>query len=97
LLQQINQSEQRFVEEEFMKNNNVSWLKKIIENIFEINIAKNNSTPMAAYINALMNRQYDLALIEYEKLSPNQKIFFKSSYELAQAYNNQQIFLENMI
>ena len=97
LLQQINQSEQRFVEKEFMKNNNFSWLKKIIENIFEINIAKNSSTPMAAYINALMNRQYDLALIEYEKLSPNQKIFFKSSYELAQAYNNQQIFLENMI
>ena len=97
LLQQINQSEQSFVEEEFMKNNNFSWLKKIIENIFEINIAKNSSTPMAAYINALMNRQYDLALIEYKKLSPNQKIFFKSSYELAQAYNNQQIFLENMI
>ena len=97
LLQQINQSEQRFVEEEFMKNNNFSWLKKIIENIFEINIAKNTSTPMAAYINALINRHYDFALIEYEKLSPNQKIFFKSSYELAQAYNNQQIFLENMI
>ena len=97
LLQQINQSELRFVQEEFMKDNNFSWLKKIIENIFEINIAKNTSTPMAAFINALMNRQYDLALIEYEKLSSNQKIFFKSSYELAQAYNNQQIFLENMI
>ena len=97
LLQQINQSEQRFVEEEFMKNNNFSWLKKILENIFEINIAKNSSTPIAAYINALMNRHYDLALIEYEKLNSNQKIFFKSSYELAQAYNNQQIFLENMI
>ena len=97
LLQQINQSEQRFVEEEFMKNNNFSWIKKIIENIFEINIAKNSSTPMAAYINALMNRQYDLALMEYEKLNSNQKIFFKSSYELAKAYNNQQIFLENMI
>src|SRR6056300_1820649 len=97
LLQQNNLSERRFVEEEFMKNNNFSWLKKIIENIFEINIAKNTSTPMAAYINALINRQYDLALIEYEKLNSNQKIFFKSSYELAQAYNNQHIFLENMI
>src|SRR6056300_1794893 len=97
LLQQINLSERRFVEKEFMKNNNFSWLKKIIENIFEINIAKNSSTPIAAYINALMNRQYDLALIEYEKLNSNQKIFFKSSYELAQAYNNQHIFLENMI
>ena len=55
------------------------------------------SNNMATYINALMNRQYDLALIEYEKLSSNQKKFFKSSYELAQAYNNQQVFLENMI
>ena len=97
LLQQINQSEKQFVEEEFMKNNNFSWLKKIIENIFVINIAKNTSTPMAAFINALKNRQYDLALIEYEKLSLNQKIFFKSSYELARAYNNQKVFLENMI
>jgi len=97
LIQQINQSEQKYIQEEFMKNDNFSWFKKIIENIFEINIAKNTSTPMAAYINALMNRQYDLALIEYEKLNSNQKIFFKSSYELAQAYNNQQIFLENMI
>ena len=97
LIQQINQSEQKYIQEEFMKNDNFSWFKKIIENIFEINIAKNTSTPMAAYINALMNRQYDLALIEYEKLNSNQKIFFKSSNELARAYNNQQIFLENMI
>jgi hypothetical protein len=97
LIQQINQSEQKYIQEEFMKNDNFSWFKKIIENIFEINIAKNTSTPMAAYINALMNRQYDLALIEYEKLTSNQKIFFKSSNELARAYNNQQIFLENMI
>ena len=97
LIQQINQSEQKYIQKEFMKNDNFSWLKKIIENIFEINIAKNTSTPMAAYINALMNRQYDLALIEYEKLTSNQKIFFKSSNELARAYNNQQIFLENMI
>src|SRR6056300_1315086 len=97
LIQQINQSEQKYIQEEFMKNDNFSWFKKIIENIFEINIAKNTSTPMAAYINALMNRQYDLALIEYEKLTSNQKIFFKSSNELARAYNNQHIFLENMI
>ena len=31
LLQQINQSEQRFVKEEFMKNNNFSWLKKLLK------------------------------------------------------------------
>ena len=97
LLQQINRSEQRYVEEEFMKNNNFSWFKNIIENIFEINIAKNSTYPISNYLNALTNRQYDLALIEYEKLSPNQKIFFKSSFELAQDYSQQQVFLENMI
>ena len=97
LLQQINRSEQRYVEEDFMKNNNFSWFKNIIENIFEINIAKNSTYPISNYLTALTNRQYDLALIEYEKLSPNQKIFFKSSFELAQDYNRQQVFLENMI
>ena len=97
LLQQINRSEQRYVEEDFMKNNNFSWFKNIIENIFEINIANNSTYPISNYLTALTNRQYDLALIEYEKLSPNQKIFFKSSFELAQDYNRQQVFLENMI
>ena len=97
LIQQINQSEQKYIQEEFMKNDNFSWFKKIIENIFEINIAKNSTYPISGYLNALMNRQYDLALMEYEKLSPNQKIFFKSSFELAQAYNKQKVFLENMI
>ena len=97
LIQQINQSEQKYIQEEFMKNDNFSWFKKIIENIFEINISKNSTYPISDYLNALMNRQYDLALIEYEKLSPNQKIFFKSSFELAQAYDQQKVFLENMI
>jgi hypothetical protein len=97
LIQQINQSEQKYIQEEFMKNDNFSWFKKIIENIFEINISKNSTYPISDYLNSLMNRQYDLALIEYEKLSPNQKIFFKSSFELAQAYDQQKVFLENMI
>ena len=97
LIQQINQSEQKYIQKEFMKNDNFSWLKKIIENIFEINIAKISTYPISGYLNALMNRQYDLALMEYEKLSPNQKIFFKSSFELAQAYDQQKVFLENMI
>ena len=97
LIQQINQSEQKYIQEEFMKNDNFSWFKKIIENIFQINIAKNSTYPISGYLNALMNRQYDLALMEYEKLSPNQKIFFKSSFELAQAYDQQKAFLENMI
>ena len=97
LIQQINQSEQKYIQEEFMKNDNFSWFKKIIENIFEINVTKNSTYPISSYLNALINRQYDLALIEYEKLSPNQKIFFKSSFELAQAYDQQKVFLENMI
>ena len=97
LIQQINQSEQKYIQEEFMKNDNFSWFKKIIENIFEINVAKNSTYSISSYLNALINRQYDLALIEYEKLSPNQKIFFKSSFELAQAYDQQKVFLENMI
>ena len=97
LIQQINQSEQKYIQEEFMKNDNFSWFKKIIENIFEINIAKNSTYPISGYLNALMNRQDDLELIEYEKLSPHQKIFFKSSFELAQAYDQQKVFLENMI
>ena len=97
MIQQINQSEQKYIQEEFMKNDNFSWFKKIIENIFEINVAKNSTYPISSYLNALINRQYDLALIEYEKLSPNQKIFFKSSFELAQAYDQQKVFLENMI
>src|SRR5210317_208033 len=97
LIQQINQSEQKYIQEEFMKNDNFSWFKKIIENIFEINISKNSTYPISDYLNSLMNRQYDLALIEYKKLSPNQKIFFKSSFELAQAYDQQKVFLENMI
>ena len=97
LIQQINQSEQKYIQEEFMKNDNFSWFKKIIENIFEINVAKNSTYPISSYLNALINRQYDLALMEYEKLSPNQKIFFKSSFELAQAYDQQKVFLENMI
>ena len=63
----------------------------------KINIANNSTYPISNYLNALTNRQYDLALIEYEKLSPNQKIFFKSSFQLAQDYNQQQVFLENMI
>ena len=80
-----------------MKNNNVQWLKKIISNIFEINIAKSKQTPLALYINAILNRQYTNAIVEYDKLTPNQKKYFKSTYDLTQLYNVNQIFLENMI
>ena len=96
-LQQLQINENTYVQNEFMKQNNFQWLKRIIENIFEIQITKNSLEPLPSFINAMHNRQYTKAIIEYEKLSPNQKNFFKSSYELAQIYNDNQIFLENMI
>ncbi len=96
-LQQLQINENTYVQNEFMKKNNFRWLKRIIENIFEIRITKNSLEPLPSFINAMYNRQYTKAIIEYEKLNLNQKIFFKSSYELAQIYNDNQIFLENMI
>ena len=96
-LQQLKINENTYVQNEFMKRNNFQWLKRIIENIFEIQITKNSSEPLPSFINAMYNRQYTKAIIEYEKLNPNQKIYFESSYELAQIYNDNQIFLENMI
>ena len=96
-LQQLQINENTYVQNEFMKQNNFQWLKRIIENIFEIQITKNSLEPLPSFINAMYNRQYTKAIIEYEKLNPNQKIIFKSSYELAQIYNDNQIFLENMI
>ena len=96
-LQQLQINENKYVQNMFMKQNNFQWLKRIIENIFEIQITKNSLEPLPSFIDAMYNRQYTKAIIEYEKLNPNQKIFFKSSYELAQIYNDNQIFLENMI
>ena len=96
-VQQLQINENTYVQHEFMKQNNFQWFKRIIENIFEIQITKNSSEPLPSFIDAMYNRQYTKAIIEYEKLSPNQKIFFKSSYELAKIYNDNQIFLENMI
>ena len=97
LLQQLSQSEQNFVQNEFMKNNNMKWMRNIISNIFEINIAKSKSSSLASYINAILNRQYANAIVEFEKLSSDQKIYFQSTYDLAQLYNANQLFLENMI
>ena len=96
-VQQLQINENTYVQNMFMKQNNFQWLKRIIENIFEIQITKNSLEPLPSFIDAMYNRQYTKAIIEYEKLNPNQKIFFKSSYELAQIYNDNQIFLENMI
>ena len=97
LLLQLSQSEQNFVKNEFMKNNNMKWMKNIISNIFEINIAKSKSSSLASYINAILNRQYANAIVEFEKLSADQKKYFQSTYDLALLYNTNQLFLENMI
>ena len=80
-----------------MKNNNFQWIKKIISNIFDVNVAKSSSNPLALFINSILNRQYANALIEYEKLSSDQKNYFESTYQLVKTYNSNQIFLENMI
>ena len=97
LLQQLSQSEQSFVQNEFMKNNKMKWMKNIISNIFEINIAKSKSSSLASYINAILNRNYANAVVEFEKLSSDQKMYFQSTYDLVQLYNTNQLFLENMI
>ena len=96
-IQMLQTNENKYVQKEFMKKNNFQWLKKIVENIFDIKITKNSLEPLPSFINAMNNRQYAKAIIEYNKLDSNQKIFFKSSYQLAQIYNDNQIFLENMI
>ena len=80
-----------------MKNNNFQWIKKIISNIFDVHVAKSSSNPLALFINSILNRQYANALIEYEKLSSDQKTYFESTYQLVKTYNANQIFLENMI
>jgi len=97
LLQELNKSEKSFVQNEFMKNNNFQWIKKIISNIFDVNVAKSSSNPLALFINSILNRQYANALIEYEKLSSDQKTYFQSTYQLVKTYNANQVFLENMI
>ena len=97
LLKELDESEKKFVSNEFMKNNNFQWIKNIIANIFEINIAKSSNTPLSSYINAIINRKYDSALIEFEKLNTIEKNYFQSTFGLVKQYNSNQVFLENMI
>ena len=69
LLQERDKSETSFVQKEFMKNNNFQCVKKIVSNIFDIHVSKVSSNPLAAFINAILNREYSNAIIEYEKLN----------------------------
>ena len=97
LLKELYESEKKFVSNEFMKNSNFQWMKNILANIFEIHIAKSTDTPLSSYINAIINRKYDIALIEYEKLNSNEKNYFQTTYNLVKQYDSNQVFLENMI
>ena len=58
-LQQLQINENKYVQNMFMKQNNFQWLKRIIENIFEIQITKNSLEPLPSFVNAM----YNLSLI----------------------------------
>jgi hypothetical protein len=45
---------------------------------------------------AVENRNYLNAVIHYKNLTPNQKIFFQETYEIANSYEDQKNFLENL-
>ena len=69
-----------------MKNNNFQWIKNYFK-YFDVHVAKSSSNPLALFINSILNRQYANALIEYEKLSSDQKTYFESTYQLVKTYS----------
>lgn len=97
LAQDLISSERDYVKNEFLNSPRLSWLKKILSNLFDVSIAKNNSSSLSNFMNSIMNQNYDLALIEFDNLTLNQQSYFKSSYEIAKKFNENKIFLENMI
>ena len=97
LAQDLIASEKDYVENEFLNSARLAWLKKILANLFDVSVAKNNSSALSNYFNSIMNRNYDLALVAFDNLTSNQKSYFKSSYEIAKKFNENKIFLENMI
>lgn len=97
LAQDLISSESDYVKNEFLNSPSLSWLKKILANLFDVSIAKNNSSSLSNFMNSIMNQNYDLALIEFDNLTSNQQSYFKRSYEIAKKFNENKIFLENMI
>ena len=51
---------------------------------------------MGSFMMAVENRNYLHAVIHYKNLTPNQKIFFQETYEIANSYEDQKNFLENL-
>ncbi|MDC0861897.1 hypothetical protein OAQ08_04810 [Alphaproteobacteria bacterium] len=94
--QQLSKNENRFIKDEFLKNTKINWFKKIVENIFQISVAKTSSTSVGSFILAIENKNYSSAVINYENLTVNQKLFFKETYEIAKSYEEQKSFLENL-
>ena len=97
LAQDLISSERDYVKNEFLNSPRLSWLKKILANLFDVSIAKNNSSSLSNFMNSIMNQNYDLALIEFDNLTSKQQSYFKRSYEIAKKFNENKIFLENMI
>ena len=94
--QQLSKNENRFIKDKFLKNTKINWFKKIVENIFQISVAKTSSTSVGSFILAIENKNYSSAVINYENLTVNQKLFFKETYEIAKSYEEQKSFLENL-
>ncbi|MDA1283626.1 MAG: hypothetical protein O3C61_01725 [Proteobacteria bacterium] len=94
--QQLLKNEARYIKEDFLKNSQIHWFKKVTQNIFKISVSRKITNPMGSFMMAVENGNYLNAVIHYKNLTPNQKIFFQETYEIANSYENQKTFLENL-
>ena len=94
--QQLLKNEASFIKEDFLKNSKIHWFKKVTQNIFKISVSRKSTNPMGSFMMAVENRNYLHAVIHYKNLTPNQKIFFQETYEIANSYEDQKNFLENL-
>ena len=97
LIQDLSSSEKNYVDNEFLRKTSLQWLKQILANLFDVSVAKNNTNSLSLYMNSIINRNYDVALIEFDNLTTSQQSYFKNSYEIVKKFHENQIFLENMI
>ena len=94
--EQLSKNENSFVKEEFLKNSKINWFKNITQNIFKISVSRISASAVGLFMSAIENKNYLSAVINYENLTSNQKIFFKETYQIAKAYEEQKSFLENL-
>ena len=94
--EQLSKNENSFVKEEFLKNPKINWFKNITQNIFKISVSRISASAVGLFMSAIENKNYLSAVINYENLTSNQKIFFKETYQIAKAYEEQKSFLENL-